>query len=213
MSPGNDGTTKVSNMNISAALIKELREKTGAGMMDCRKALDEAKGSLEKAVLVLREKGMLAAERKKDRAATEGRIEAYIHFGGKIGTLVEVNCETDFVGKTQEFQDLCKNLAMQVAASNPKWLSRDRVPQDVVTEERNLHKMSAEKDGKSGDIVEKIADGKLEKFYQTYCLLEQPFIKDPDRTVSAIIKDTIAKVGENIVVKRFVRFALGDSKD
>lgn len=188
---------------ISAALIKELREKTGAGMMDCRKALEQAAGNLEKAVLVLREKGMLAAEKKKDRAAGEGRIESYIHFGGKIGTLIEVNCETDFVAKTQDFQDLCRNIAMQVAAANPKWLSRDLVPKEVIEEEKKTYEAA----GKSSDL-----DKRLDKFYQANCLLEQPFIKEQDRSVSDMIKAAIAKVGENIVVRRFARFALGDDK-
>lgn len=195
---------------MSAALIKQLREKTGAGMMDCRKALEESSGNLDKAVLILREKGMLAAEKKKGRNATEGRIESYIHFGGKIGTLIEVNCETDFVAKTAEFQELCKNLAMQVAASNPRWVSRDQVPGDVLEEEKSVLRISSEKDGKPANVVEKILEGKLEKFYQTTCLLEQPFIKDPDRSVSTVIKEVIAKVGENIVMKRFARFMLGE---
>lgn len=198
---------------ISAAQIKELREKTGAGMMECRRALEEARGNMEQSMLILRERGVLAAEKKKDRTAMEGRIESYIHFGGKIGTLIEVNCESDFVAKTGDYQNLCKNLAMQVAASNPKWISRQAVPKEVIDEERKLFKMSAEKDGKSGEILEKIADGKLEKFFQTHCLLEQPFIKDPDRSVGAMIKEVIAKVGENIVVRRTVRFALGEVKD
>lgn len=195
------GQTNVSN--IPAALIKELREKTGAGMMDCRKALEQAAGNLEKAVLVLREKGMMAAEKKKDRAAGEGRIESYIHFGGKIGTLVEVNCETDFVAKTQDFQDLCRNIAMQIAGANPKWLSRDQVPKEVVEEE----KKSYEAAGKGAEL-----EKRLDKFFQANCLLEQPFIKEQDRSVSDIIKAAIAKVGENIVVRRFARFALGDDK-
>lgn len=199
MSQGQQGATKA----ISAALIKELREKTGAGMMDCRKALEQASGNLEKAVLVLRERGMLAAEKKKDRAAGEGRIESYIHFGGKIGTLVEVNCETDFVAKTQEFHDLCRNVAMQVAAANPKWLSRDSVPKEVVEEERKSYEAA----GKGSDM-----EKRLDKFFQANCLLEQPFIKEQDRSVSDMIKATIAKTGENIIVRRFARFALGDDK-
>lgn len=211
MTQGKDGQGKLSNTAISAAMIKELREKTGAGMMDCRRALEESRGDMQKSVLILREKGILSAEKKKDRAASEGRIEAYIHFGGKIGTLVEVNCETDFVAKTDEFHMLCKNLAMQVAASNPRWITRQAVPKDVVDEEKSLYKMGAEKDGKTGDILEKIADGKLEKFYQTHCLLEQPFIKDPERSVGGMIKESIAKVGENIVVKRMARFVLGEA--
>jgi len=200
MSEGKEGATKVSN--ISAALIKELREKTGAGMMDCRKALEQAEGKLEKAVLVLRERGMMAAEKKKDRAAGEGRIESYIHFGGKIGTLVEVNCETDFVAKTPDYQELCRNIAMQIAAANPKWLSRDQVPKEVIEEERKTYEAAGK-----GDI-----DKRLDKFYQANCLLEQPFIKEQDRTVSDMIKASIAKVGENIIIRRFVRFALGDDK-
>lgn len=212
MNQGKDSATTASKAAISAAMIKELREKSGAGMMECRKALEESRGSLEKAILILREKGVLAAEKKKDRIASEGRIEAYVHFGGKIGTLVEVNCETDFVAKTEEFQALCKNLAMQVAASTPKWISRQAVPQEILEEERSFFKESAEKDGKTGEILEKIAEGKMEKFFQIHCLLEQPFIKNPDRSVGAIIKEVIAKVGENIVVKRMVRFALGETK-
>lgn len=195
---------------MSAALIKQLREKTGAGMMDCRKAIEESKGDLEKAALILREKGILSADKKKGRIATEGRIESYIHFGGKMGTLIEVNCETDFVAKTTEFQDLCKTLAMQIAASNPRWVSRDQVPKEVLEDERKVFSASAEKDGKPANIMEKIIEGKMEKFFQAACLLEQPYIKDPDRSVSTIVKEVIAKVGENIVVKRFVRFMLGE---
>lgn len=212
MSQGKDGGTATPAASISAALIKELREKTGAGMMDCRKALEECKGNLEKSVLFLREKGMLAAEKKKGRAAGEGLVEAYIHFGGKVGTLIEVNCETDFVAKTDEFKGLCRNLAMQVAASNPQWVSRENVPAAILDEERKLHREAAEREGKPANVTEKIVEGKLEKFFQATCLLEQPFIKEQDRPVSAIIKDAIAKTGENIVVRRFARFALGENK-
>jgi elongation factor Ts len=211
MSQGKDGGAAMPAVVISAALIKELREKTGAGMMDCRRALEEAKGDLEKSILILREKGMLAAEKKKGRIATEGLIEAYIHFGGKIGTLIEVNCETDFVAKTDEFKALCKNLAMQVAAANPKWVSREHVPSQILEEERKLHREAAEREGKPANVVEKIVEGKMEKFFQANCLLEQPYIKDQDRPVADMIKEAIAKTGENIVVKRFVRFSLGEN--
>ncbi|MCL4512827.1 MAG: translation elongation factor Ts [Candidatus Eremiobacteraeota bacterium] len=198
---------------IPASLIKELREKTGAGMMDCRKALEEAGGEMEKAMLILREKGILAAEKKKGRKAIEGRIEAYIHFGGKIGTLIEVNCETDFVARTDEFQNLCKNLAMQVAASNPQWVSRDQVPAEVIEAEKKIYRESAIREGKPPAIVEKIVDGKMEKFFQSVCLLEQPYIKEQEKPVSTMIKEIIGKIGENILVRRFARFALGENSD
>ncbi len=198
---------------IPASLIKELREKTGAGMMDCRKALEEAGGEMEKAMLILREKGILAAEKKKGRKAIEGRVEAYIHFGGKIGTLIEVNCETDFVARTDEFQNLCKNLAMQVAASNPQWVSRDQVPAEVIESEKKIHRESAIREGKPPAIVEKIVDGKMEKFFQSVCLLEQPYIKEQEKPVSTMIKEIIGKIGENILVRRFARFALGENSD
>lgn len=198
---------------IPASLIKELREKTGAGMMDCRKALEEAGGEMEKAMLILREKGILAAEKKKGRKAIEGRVEAYIHFGGKIGTLIEVNCETDFVARTDEFQNLCKNLAMQVAASNPQWVSRDQVPAEVIEAEKKIYRESAIREGKPPAIVEKIVDGKMEKFFQSVCLLEQPYIKEQEKPVSTMIKEIIGKIGENILVRRFARFALGENSD
>ncbi|MBI2266380.1 MAG: translation elongation factor Ts [Armatimonadetes bacterium] len=197
-------------MSIAATLVKELREKTGAGMMDCRKALLETQGDIEKAVVLLRQKGMITAEKKAGRQTTAGRTEAYIHFDGKVGVLIEVNCETDFVGKTEAFRELCKNLAMQVAANSPRFVSRNDVPESVREEERNIYRAQVRDEGKPDHIVERIIEGKLDKFYQRVCLLDQPYVKEDSKKVQDEIKETIAKVGENIVVKRFCRYALGE---
>jgi len=195
---------------VSAEMVKELRERTGAGMMDCKKALVETNGNMEKAIDLLREKGLAAAAKKAGRIASEGVVEAYIHGGGRIGVLVEVNCETDFVAKTEEFKALAKNIAMQIAASNPAYVSRNDVPADVVNREREVLRAQALNEGKPAHIVDKMVDGRLEKFYKEACLLEQPYIRDPDKTVSQLITENIAKIGENISVRRFVRFHLGE---
>lgn len=195
---------------ITASMVKELREKTGAGMMDCKKALTAVDGDMEKAVDYLREKGLAAAAKKADRVAAEGAVGSYIHAGGKIGVLVEVNCETDFVAKTEEFQDLVKDIAMQVAATNPLYLRREDVPADVIEHEREVLRQQALNEGKPEAIVERMIDGRIEKYYRENCLLEQAFIKDGDKSVADVITEKIAKIGENISVRRYARYQLGE---
>lgn len=195
---------------ISANLVKELRERTGAGMMDCKKALEEANGDIEKAIEILREKGLAAAAKRAGRITAEGLVEAYIHGGGRIGVLLEINCETDFVAKTEEFKELAKDIAMQIAASKPLYVSREEVPEEVVEKEKSILRAQALNEGKPEKIVEKMVEGRIEKFYKEVCLLEQPFIKDPDKSVQQLITEKIAKIGENISVRRFVRYELGE---
>ena len=197
-------------MEISAALVRELREKTGAGMMDCKKALLESAGDMEKAVDYLRQKGLALASRKESRTAAEGLVGSYIHGGGKIGVLVELNCETDFVARTPEFQGLLKDVAMQIAAANPRYIRREDVPEDELERERQIYHQQAIESGKPEKIVGKIVDGKMERFYSEVCLLEQEFIKDPDRQVGDLIKDVVARLGENVQVKRFTRYHIGE---
>ncbi|MBN2909355.1 translation elongation factor Ts [Polycladomyces sp. WAk] len=197
-------------MAISAAQVKELREKTGAGMMDCKKALQEANGDMEKAVEILREKGLAAAEKKAGRIAAEGIVESYIHAGGRIGVLVEVNCETDFVAKNAEFQAFVKDIAMQIAAMAPKYVRREEVPAEEVEKEREILRTQALNEGKPEHIVDKMVAGRLEKYFQQVCLLEQPFIKDGDKTIDQMVKEQIARIGENISIRRFVRYELGE---
>ena len=194
---------------ISASLVKELREKTGAGMLDCRNALQETDGDLEKAVDLLREKGLSKAAKKSSRIAAEGLVESYIH-GGRIGVLVEVNSETDFVAKTDEFKEFVKDIAMQIAASNPKYVTRDEVPEEIVNHEKEVLTQQAMNEGKPQNIAEKMVEGRIEKFYKEIVLLEQPFIKDPDKTIETLLKEKIAKIGENIKIRRFVRFEVGE---
>jgi len=196
--------------DVNASMVKELREKTGAGMMDCKKALAEAGGDFAKAEEVLRKKGLAAAAKKSSRAATEGAVASYIHMGGKIGVLVEVNCETDFVARTEGFQSLVKDLAMQVAAANPLWVRREEVPQEVLAKEVEIAKAQMRDQKKPEAILEKIAVGKLEKFYEQMCLLDQPFVKDDKKKVSEVLTDAVAKIGENIQIRRFARFVLGE---
>ncbi|MFO7152755.1 MAG: translation elongation factor Ts [Bacillota bacterium] len=196
---------------ISSEQVKELRERTGAGIMDCKKALMEAGGDMEKAIVILREKGLAKAAKKVGRVAAEGIIDAYIHGGGRIGVLVEVNCETDFVARNEEFRNLVKDLAMQIAAANPKYVSRNDVPQEVLEKEREILRAQAINEGKPAHIVDKIVEGRLEKFFEENCLLEQPFIKDPDKKVSELIMEKIALLGENITVTRFARFERGET--
>jgi len=201
-------------MEIRAESVKELREKTGAGFMDCKKALAEASGDLDKAVKWLREKGLAAAANKAGRATSEGAIGAYLHAGGRIGVLVEVNCETDFVAKTPDFQTLVKELAMQVAAASPalaRFVRREEVPSEVIAQEREIYRVQAEASGKPEKVIEKIVDGKVEKFLADICLLEQPFIRDPEKTVKGVVSEAIARFGENIAVRRFARFQLGEA--
>ena len=195
---------------VNANQVKELREKTGAGMMDCKKALAEAGGDFAKAEEVLRKKGLSAAAKKSSRAATEGAVASYIHMGGKIGVLVEVNCETDFVARTEGFQALVKDLAMQIAAAAPRWVRREEVPADVVQKEIEIAKAQAREQKKPEPILEKIATGKVEKFYGEFCLLEQPFVKDDKKKIQDVITEAVAKIGENIQVRRFARFVLGE---
>ena len=200
--------------NISAKLVKELREKTGAGMMECKKALEDAGGNLEEAVTLLRKRGAAAAETKLGRATTEGLVSSYIHPGGRVGVLIEVNCETDFVAATEEFRELVKDLAMQVAAASPAlplWVRREDVPKDALDKERDILRSQAEGTGKPPNVIEKIVEGKLSKFYSENVLLEQSYIKNPDQTVEEYMKSKIAVLKENIQVRRFVRFERGES--
>jgi elongation factor Ts len=198
-------------MEVSASTVKELRERTGAGMMDCKKALSETGGDLQKAVDFLRQKGLAAAAKKADRAATDGAIGAYVHPGGKIGVLVEINCETDFVARTAEFQALVKDIAMQVAAANPRFVRREDVPADELDKEKAIYRQQALETGKPEKVIDKIVEGKIERFYSEICLMEQSFIKDPDKNISAVMNDAIARLGENIQVRRFARYHLGES--
>jgi elongation factor Ts len=201
-------------MSISAEVVRQLREETGAGMMDCKTALVEAKGDREAARQILRKKGLAAAAKKATRAATEGIVAAYIHPpASKVGVLVEVNCETDFVAKTPEFQALVKDIAMHVAAASPAaplYVSKEQVPADVLEKEKEIYRAQAAAQGKPANVVDKIAEGKVKEYYQTFCLLEQPFIKDPKLTVGQLVQEKIAVIKENIVVRRFTRFRLGE---
>jgi elongation factor Ts len=195
---------------VNANQVKELREKTGAGMMDCKKALAEAGGDLPKAEEILRKKGLSAAAKKSSRAATEGAVASYIHMGGKIGVLVEVNCETDFVARTDGFQALVKDIAMQIAAAAPQWVRREEVPADVVAKELEIAKAQMRDQKKPEAILEKIAQGKIEKFYEQTCLMDQLFVKDDKKKIHEVVTDAVAKIGENIQIRRFVRYALGE---
>ncbi len=196
-------------MEITAKLVKELRDKTGAGMMDCKNALKEAGGDMEKAVEILRKKGIAKAEKKASREAKDGLIEAYIHPGGKLGVLVEVNCETDFVANTDDFKEFVHNLAMHIAATNPIAIDRENVPQEIVEREMRIYKEQAQESGKPEHIVEKIATGKMEKFYSENVLLEQAYIRDPEKTIKDYLTEVVAKLGENVTIRRFVRFQIG----
>ncbi len=197
-------------MQISASQVKELREKTGAGMMDCKKALVECEGDFEKAIKYLREKGIADAAKRSGRTAKEGVVYSYIHPGNRIGVLVEVNCETDFVARNDQFQQFAKDIAMHIAASNPSHISRDEVPESVVEAEREVLVNQAKASGKPEKVIDKIVQGRLEKFYGQICLLEQPFIKDPNLSVEDLLKETIGRIGENIVIRRFARYQLGE---
>ena len=196
--------------DVSAQQVKELRERTGAGMMDSKRALVEMNGDMEKAIDYLREKGLAAAAKKAGRIAAEGLVEAYIHGGGRIGVLVEINCETDFVAKTPEYKEFCRDIAMQIAAANPEFVKREEVPAEVVERERAVARAQALNEGKPEKIVEKIVEGRIEKYYKEVCLLEQPFIKDTDKTVQALVTEKIAKMGENISIRRFARYQVGE---
>ena len=197
-------------MQVSAQMVKELRERTGAGMMDCKSALAEAGGDLEKAIDALRKRGLAAAAKRAGRVAAEGLVTSYIHAGGKLGVLVEVNCETDFVGRTEEFQELVRDVAMHVAAADPRYVRREEVPAEALERERAIFREQAAASGKPAPVIEKIVEGKLEKFFAESCLLEQPFVKNPDQTVGQLVQEKVAKIGENIQVRRFARFKLGE---
>lgn len=200
-------------MAITAELVRALRDRTGAGIMDCKHALNETKGDLDKAVDFLRKKGLATVSKKAHREAKEGQVASYIHAGGKIGVLVEVNCETDFVARTPEFQQLLKDLAMQVAAANPSWVAREQAPGEVVEKEREIYRQQMADQKKPLQILEKIIDGKMEKFYSEQCLMDQPFVKDPSgkTKVSDLVNGVSAKVGEKIAVARFARFRVGET--
>lgn len=199
-------------MHISPSMVKELREKTGAGMMECKKALEACNGDMEKAILFLRERGISVAQKKATRSANEGLITSYIHAGGKIGVLVEINCETDFVARNEEFRDFSKDIAMQIAAVKPLYVKREDVPADIIEKEKEIYVAQAKATGKPEKVIEKIVEGKLEKFYEEVCLLDQPFIKDPNIKIKDLLTQLIAKIGENIQIKRFVRFQVGEDK-
>ena len=199
-------------MTISASLIKELREKTGVGIMDCKVALAECNGNIDKAIDHLRKKGIATAKKRGSRATSQGQVQSYIHAGGKIGVLVEANCETDFTGKTEDFTNFVRDIAIQVAATNPVAIDRERVPEDVLEKEKEIYASQAKASGKPEKVLEKIVEGKLSKFFSEACLLEQPFVKNPDITVQDLLNALIAKTGENIVVRRFVRFQLGETE-
>ena len=200
-------------MSIDAKIVKELRDKTGAGMMDCKRALVETDGNLVKAVEALRKAGVTKAEKKGVRSAQEGLVYSYIHHGGRLGVLVEVNCETDFVAKTDGFNELVHNLAIQIAATNPVSVSREQVPEELVKSEQDIYTEQAKNSKKPDKMIEKIVTGKMDKYFQEICLLEQPFIKDPDKIVKDLITESIATLGENISVGRFIRYAVGESNN
>src|SRR5215510_13936885 len=197
-------------MEISANLVKDLREKTGAGMMDCKNALVEAKGDIDQAIVVLRKKGLASAQKKAARVAAEGMIGHYIHAGGKLGVLVEVNCETDFAARSDDFHALVKDIAMHIAAQNPLYVRREDVPAEVLEKEKEIYKDQARASGKPANIIDKIAEGKLESYYEMACLYDQAFVKDPAMTVKDLINNLVGKIGENIQVRRFARFKTGE---
>jgi len=200
-------------MSIDAKIVKELRDKTGAGMMDCKRALVDTDGDLVKAVEALRKAGVTKAEKKGIRSAQDGLVYSYIHHGGRLGVLVEVNCETDFVAKTDGFKELVHNLAIQIAATNPVSVSREQVPEELVKSEQDIYTEQAKNSKKPDKVIEKIITGKMDKYFQEICLLEQPFIKDPDKIVKDLITESIATLGENISVGRYIRYAVGESNN
>ena len=206
-----DLTERDDHMTVTASSIKELREKTGVGIMDCKAALTECNGDIGKAIDHLRKKGIATAKKRGGRTASEGQVQSYIHAGGKIGVLVEANCETDFTGKTDDFTEFVKDLALQIAASNPIAVDREAIPAEILEKEKEIYASQAKTSGKPEKVIEKIVEGKLKKFYSEVCLLEQPFVKNPDITIQDLLNELIAKTGENIVVRRFARFQLGES--
>ncbi len=200
-------------MKITAKMVKELREKTGAGMMDCKKALEASGGDEEKAMAWLREKGIAKAQKRAGKTASEGMIGSYIHMNGKIGVLVEINCETDFVAKSDKFQEFAKNVAMQIAAANPLYVSAEDVDEEVLQKEKEIYEKQAKEEGKPDKIIPKIVEGKLKKFYKEVCLLEQPYIRDDSLTIQDLLNEMVSVLGEKIVIRRFVRFEVGEKLD
>jgi len=195
---------------IKADLVKKLREKSGVGMMECKKALMECNGDMSKAEIILRERGLAAAAKKSTRAANQGIIDSYIHPGSKIGVMLEVNCETDFVARNEVFKELVHNIALHIAASAPSYVSSENIPEEVINAEKEIYKKQALNEGKPEAVLEKIAEGRMKEFFEENCLLSQPYVRDNDKTIEDLIKESIAKIGENIVLKRFVRFVLGE---
>ena len=196
---------------ISATMVKQLREKTGAGMMDCKNALSECDGDMDQAVDFLRKKGLATAQKRAGRAMSEGIIHSYIHLGGKLGVLVEVNCETDLVARNEDFKEFAKNIAMHIAASNPLGIQAEDVPEDIVNKEKEIYRAQALEMGKPENVIDKIVEGKLKKFFTDNCLMNQPYVKDPDITISDLLTELIGKIGENLTIKRFVRYQIGES--
>jgi elongation factor Ts len=197
--------------NISAAMVKQLREKTGAGMMDCKNALSEVEGDVEKAIELLRKKGLATAQKRAGRALSEGMIQSYIHMTGKLGVLVEVNCETDFVAKNEDFQEFTKNIAMHIAATNPLGITPEDISQEIIEKEKEIYRAQALDMGKPENVIDKIVEGKLNKFYEESCLLNQPYVLDTDISIADLLNQMIAKIGENISIKRFIRYQIGES--
>ena len=204
-------STSTPTANISASQVRELRDKTGAPMMDCKNALSEAKGDVEQAIVLLRKKGIATAAKKSTRVTSEGSVASYIHAGGKIGVLVEVNCESDFVARTDDFKDLVRDIAMHIAASDPKFVRKEDVTPDAFEKEKDIYRAQAAQTGKPANVIEKIVEGKMGKFYEEVCLYEQPFIKDQSISIAQLIAQKIGKLGENISVRRFARFKVGDA--
>ena len=200
-------------MEISASMVKELREKTGVGMMDCKKALKECDGDIEKSIDYLRKKGIATAQKRGGRSTSEGQVQSYIHAGGKIGVMVEVNCETDFTGKNDEFSEFARNVAMHIAASNPISIDREGISPDILEKEKEIFATQAKESGKPDNVIEKIVEGKINKFYAESTLLEQQYVKNPDITVQDLLNEMIAKTGENIIINRFIRYQLGENNE
>jgi len=197
-------------LNITSELVKTLRDKTQAGMMDCKEALKTADGDMEKAIEYLRKKGLATAQKRAGRTTSQGQIGSYIHAGGKIGVLVEVNCETDFVGRTEQFGELVHNLAMHIAAANPVSVRREEMPAEILAKEREIYRAQAKESGKPEKVLEKIVEGKMEKYFKEFCLMEQAYVKNPDITITDLINEKVAQIGENITIRRFTRYQLGE---
>jgi elongation factor Ts len=206
-------TKRRARLAVTAKQVQELRSKTGAGVMDCKRALEEAGSDVEKAVTLLRKQGMARADARMSRATTEGLIASYIHAGGRIGVLVEVNCETDFVARTEDFQQLARNLAMHIAAEQPRWVGRESVPEEVVEQEKEIYRALAVKEGRPEKVLDRIVEGRLGKFFAESCLLEQQYVRDDQKTVGDVVKETMAKLGENVVVRRFIRYQIGEQQE